>query len=461
MHSSIQNNVKNKLILIALASIFTGLALPAHAGNDKELAQIRDEIKQMRAAYEARMQELENRLAKAQAQNEQLEGKLAQVATGQKEQAEKVANTEQKVAAIKPAPVKEGMPNEFNPAIAMNLTATYANLSQDPKAYRLQGFMPLGDEVGPGARSFNLGESELTFSANVDPHFAGQLTFSLKPEGGAEVEEAFVETRGLEHGLKVKAGRFLSGVGYLNSVHAHAWDFVDAPLTYQAFWGGQYKNEGLQLKWLAPFDRYVEFGLEVGNGSAYSEGRNKNSLGEAALFVHAGDDWGDNASWRVGASWQKNDQISLNTGEVDLATGVERGLGRARTVTLDGVLKWAPGGNSTKTNFKLQGEYMRRTMLDFVDDNRKWQSGWYLQGVYQFMPEWRVGLRTERMNPGSVFALESFRPRKNSLMVDYSPSEFSRLRLQLAHDESKEGRGDRQIFLQYNMSLGAHAAHNF
>ena len=29
------------------------------------------------------------------------------------------------------------------------------------------------------------------------------------------------------------------------------------------------------------------------------------------------------------------------------------------------------------------------------------QSGWYLQGVYQFMPEWRVGLRTEQLDAGS------------------------------------------------------------
>jgi len=29
------------------------------------------------------------------------------------------------------------------------------------------------------------------------------------------------------------------------------------------------------------------------------------------------------------------------------------------------------------------------------------KSGWYVQGVYQFMPYWRVGLRTERLDPGT------------------------------------------------------------
>ena len=46
-------------------------------------------------------------------------------------------------------------------------------------------------------------------------------------------------------------------------------------------------------------------------------------------------------------------------------------------------------------------------------------------------------------------------------MVDDSWSEFSRLRLQYAHDKSMEGVTDNQVTLQYIMSLGAHGAHRF
>jgi hypothetical protein len=63
--------------------------------------------------------------------------------------------------------------NAFNPAISAILTGTYSNLSQDPSTYRRQGFLPAGDETGPGSRSFSLGESELTFSANADHLFKG------------------------------------------------------------------------------------------------------------------------------------------------------------------------------------------------------------------------------------------------------------------------------------------------
>ena len=154
---------------------------------------------------------------------------------------------------------------------------------------------------------------------------------------------------------------------------------------------------------------------------------------------------------------------------------------------LDGIYKWAPGGNATRQNLKVQGEYFRRTesgelafapgsVAAATGDYRSAQSGWYLQAVYQFMPMWRVGARYDRLdsgNPrigvianGSVLAddlpiLRSAKPSRSTVMVDYSLSEFSRFRLQLAADRSNPEATDRQLFLQYIMSLGAHGAHSF
>jgi hypothetical protein len=127
----------------------------------------------------------------------------------------------------------------------------------------------------------------------------------------------------------------------------------------------------------------------------------------------------------------------------------------------DGIYKWAPDGNSTQQNFKLQGEYFRRKESGILAggpdslDYASTQSGWYLQSVYQFAPGWRTGLRIDRLQS------ETYSPRRNSVMFDYSPSEFSRLRLQFAQDKSQSGATDNQIFLQYIMSMGAHAAHAF
>ena len=46
-------------------------------------------------------------------------------------------------------------------------------------------------------------------------------------------------------------------------------------------------------------------------------------------------------------------------------------------------------------------------------------------------------------------------------MLDWSPSEFSRLRAQFAWDEARLSGSDQQLFLQYLYSLGAHGAHKF
>ena len=46
-------------------------------------------------------------------------------------------------------------------------------------------------------------------------------------------------------------------------------------------------------------------------------------------------------------------------------------------------------------------------------------------------------------------------------MVDWSPSEFSRFRLQFNQDKSQIGITDNQVYLQYILSLGTHGAHKF
>jgi len=52
-------------------------------------------------------------------------------------------------------------------------------------------------------------------------------------------------------------------------------------------------------------------------------------------------------------------------------------------------------------------------------------------------------------------------PKRTTAMIDFSPSEFSRFRLQFARDEARFNEADNQIFLQYIMSLGTHGAHKF
>lgn len=449
--------LKTTVLSAALAAALFN-PLSAAAADDKELAAIRAQIKEMKDSYEARLQALEQRLQDAQA------------ATAQAQNAAQASQAPAPAPVAAPAPAAS---NAFNPNISLVLGGTYANLSQDPDKYRLQGFLPPKGEVGPGRRGFNLGESELTMAANIDPMFSGQLTFALSGEDTVGVEEAFVQTRTLASGLNVRAGRFLSSIGYLNNQHAHTWDFVDAPLAYQAFLGGQYKPDGLQAKWLAPTDTLIEVGAEIGSGGSFpGNARNKNGAGAGALYVHVGDDIGASGSWRAGLSLLHTGAANRDfeeLGELNTFSGT------SHVLIADAIYKWAPNGNPTQRNFKLQGEYFRRHENGELANAAasgsydSTQSGWYLQGVYQFMPNWRTGLRYDRLSSGTTAiglagafpSLDAYSPSRASVMLDYSPSEFSRLRLQFARDQSRPGVTDNQVFLQYIMSLGAHAAHSF
>ncbi|PWB58360.1 MAG: hypothetical protein C3F18_02760 [Nitrosomonadales bacterium] len=457
---------KRKLIASGI-SLMLGAPLSAFAAEDAEMLQIREEIKALRQSYEARIEALEQRLQRAEAMAGKAESRAAQAESAT---AQAASSTPSSAASA------------FNPAISLILSGTYASLSQDPADYRITGFIP-GGEIAPGTRGFSLAESELVVSASIDPDFYGHLTLALSPENTLGVEEAAIQTTTLGHGLTAKAGRFYSGIGYLNEQHPHSWDFVDAPLAYKAFLGRQYGNDGVQLKWVAPADTFLELGAEAGRGSNFPGSElNRNGIGSYALFAHLGDDIGTGHSWRAGISWLHNTAKARAFDDLDNAGNmISNSLdGSSKLWLADFVWKWAPDGNPAQRNFKLQGEYFRRqesgdltfdtAVTNSIDRYSATQSGWYLQGVYQFMPHWRAGLRADRLDSGTVdygafnsayLSAPDYSPSRNSLMVDYSPSEYSRLRLQLARDKSRQGVTGNQIFLQYIMSLGAHGAHKF
>src|SRR6266571_3138266 len=216
----------------------------------------------------------------------------------------------------------------------------------------------------------------------------------------------------LGRGFTVKGGRFRSAIGYQNPIHQHAWDFQDAPLAYKAFLGGRLNDDGVQLKWVAPSELLVELGSELGRGRSFpATDPNKNGAGAWTLFGHVGGDFGASTAWRAGLSHLRTSPRERTFDDVDTSGNpvTQSFTGSSRLWIADFVMKWAPDGNSTITNFKLQGEYFRRSEsgeLNFNNamsgDYASRQSGWYLQGVYQFMPQWRVGYRYDSLNAGST-----------------------------------------------------------
>jgi len=442
-----------KIIACAVALAFQ-LPSAAQANDSDEMEKLRAEIQQMKQSYESRIQALESRLQQTE------------VVAGQ---ADKKAE-----AATVQASARPTSSNALNPDISLILSGTYADRSKDSN-FHISDFQA-GGEIGPGTRGFNLGESELGVYANIDPNFYGGLNLALAPDNTVGVEEAFIQTTSLPYGVTIKAGRFFSSIGYLNEQHAHTWDFVDNPLAYQAFLGNQFGADGVQAKWVAPTDTFLELGAEYG-----SAGRDKNGGGAGSIFGHVGGDVGISNNWRAGLSYLSVSPQDRTSQDQDAAGAyvTNNFTGNSKVWVADFVWKWAPNGNATNTSLKVQGEYLHRSeygdlIYDVNTANASGrysasQSGWYLQSVYKFMPHWRTGLRYDRLNSGSVdyglnasnLANTGYDPQRFTLMLDYTPSEFSRIRLQFARDESRKEATDNQVFIQYQMSLGAHGAHKY
>jgi len=416
-----------------------------------EVADLRQMLAEMRDDYESRIADLEKRLDRAERSARS---------------AERDADEAMEIAEQTAIDLTSGAssPNTFNPAIGAVLVAKFADI--DVGWEQIPGFIP-GGELGPGSSGFSLGESELNMNADIDSRFFGNLTLALEDEDGATevaVEEAWIQTTGIGNGVTLRGGRYFSGIGYLNSFHRHADDFGDRPLPYQAFFGGQYIPDGAQIRWVAPSALLLEFGAELNWGSGGSGA----SPDDWTLFGKVGGDLGVSHSWQFGFSYLASDVVGRGGEDVGAAPD-EVFTGDSDITGLDFVWKWAPDGNSTVRNIKIQGEYFSRdengTFASLPYDGD--QDGWYLQGIWQFRQGWRLGYRHDEVEAdnGPLFAgtiLED--PGRNSsrdsLMLDWSLSEFSRFRLQLTEDRVLS-ISDSQFLLQYIMSLGAHGAHQF
>jgi len=441
-------------------------AVLAQDGQGADLEALREEIRSMRAEYEARIADLEARLDAA-------ESAAARSATD--------AASADAVVVAPAAPVQSqqtvsvARDSSFNPALGVTFQGQAWSFENDPEAYQIPGF-PLGGEAGPAPEGFSLAETEVSISANVDDKFTAMLNAPIVIEDGdthVELEEAWVETLALPAGLALRMGRFFSAIGYLNSRHFHAWDFADQPLVYQAFLGNQYLDDGLQARWLAPTDFYLEVSAEALRGDRYpAAGAAHSGIGARTLSVKTGGDVGLSNSWLLGLAWLGADAEGREAGGED---DPYLFAGESDLLIADFIWKWAPNGNWRQQNFTFQAEYLWRSEQgDYTPPDGMsgpWdvdQSGWYIQAVYQPFPRWRFGARYDHLSsddPGpwwndTLLDPGTSDPSRFSLMADWSNSEFSRLRFQYNRD-SATATADDQFGLQYIFSIGAHGAHSF
>ena len=116
--------LRKKILAAAVAAAFV-VPASVFAADDAEIKKVREEIETIKDDYETRVRQLEQRLEKA----------------------EQGAGTARPAVPAQSAPASA---NAFNPAISLILGGQFNNLQRDPETYQIGGFIPGGDEIGPG-----------------------------------------------------------------------------------------------------------------------------------------------------------------------------------------------------------------------------------------------------------------------------------------------------------------------
>ncbi|MCC5857998.1 MAG: zinc-regulated TonB-dependent outer membrane receptor [Ectothiorhodospiraceae bacterium] len=393
----------------------------------------------------------------------------------------------------------------FNPAISVILDGVYQN------TFSGEAHGPAGFDDGHGhghghghdhglEDGFNLRETEIAFSATVDRYFDALAVLAVDGDH-VEVEEAYITTRSLPAGLQLKAGKFLSDIGYINRQHPHDWQFVDRPLVSEYLFGDHGLQEtGVQLSWLAPTPFYSRLGLEVlqgsssgvanhigsGNHTVLGYGGDPGTGGPERLRWRADNGLDDASGPRLVTAFAKfapdlgyshAAQFGLSGGysrswqnlEAHSSGRLETWDGDAWFAGLDAVYKYDSGRAYGHGDWVVQAEYFYRAIdvdyasREFTDGSTlepqaagdtfsgtAKQDGAYLQTIYGFAPRWNAGLRAEALGltndslvpDRSRGRFESFGTSyRYAAQVSFMPTEFSRIRLQVNHTDFADDNG--------------------
>ncbi|MBD1390865.1 hypothetical protein IC617_15640 [Neiella sp. HB171785] len=383
--------------------------------------------------------------------------------------------------------------------------------SRDEDFTGISGLPIDGDHASGPQDGFWLDHSELALSGAADDMIYGKMTVVLEDHDGdteVELEEAFIQTMGLPHGLAIRAGRFMSNVGYLNAKHTHTDYYADRPIAYRGLLGRHYYDDGVRLNWVAPTDFYLEFGVEAFKGGQFPAASG-DTVGSHVVYSKIGDDISESLSWQGGLAWMKtdvdpdhcsshdhghddehdeHDEHEEHHDDHDEHEEHEAGPafcefdGDKDFYVADFVLKWAPGGNYKYQSVTWQTEWIKvdedgAVFHEEHDDHEEeeheehgeWEAfdadntGWYTSLVYQWSPHWAAGVRYSEIDADDAYAEEGFdSPKAYDFMLQYNFSHFSLLRFQYTRDESQaDGVEDNVFTLQYTTAIGDHGAHMF
>jgi hypothetical protein len=319
------------------------------------------------------------------------------------------------------------------------------------------------DRDGSSDTGLELVETEIAFVGPVNPYASAEAYLGIHGVDQVEIEEAkLIVERGLPGGLGLTVGRMLLDFGQLNTVHAHAYPFLDRPLVHQEMFGEDGALDvAARLDWIAPIDA-VTLRATAGilRGDAFLGGHEHDAGGGAnpdttsaeadaapeigfsgrlELFAEPADD----VSFRVGGS--------VLTGEHDPDESA-----RALWTSVDGKVRWDLGpARSLVANAEAAFGSLDGTVEHAASD--PW--GWFGSLDFRMSRRWNVGSfvegTSERFEDGVTTT-------RTGAFVGFALLEETTLfRLIARTTDPDEGESTNEVILQTLFGLGPHRPHRY
>lgn len=302
----------------------------------------------------------------------------------------------------------------------------------------------------------DLREAELQFYSDVDPYTKLNVLMSIGSEytsdgttvsqsWGIEPEEVFAESNAVE-GVTFKIGKFKAAMGKHNTLHTHAFMFIDAPMANTTLLGGEGLNDnGVSAAILIPTSWFNEFTIQYLRGKGENDEFNSPNPASGVGLAHWKNliDVTDDLTMELGLSYAQGDNSFL---EKTTLTGA------------DLTFKWRPSVGGKYSSIVWATEYLQRQQKQpgVTDDTGKGLASWV---QYQFAERWSASYRYDNL-------IEVDTTERNSVGLNYTPSEFASYRFEYNQTRGPLVNADNEntekaILLQANFTIGAHPAHTY
>ncbi len=302
--------------------------------------------------------------------------------------------------------------------------------------------------------SLEMAESEVGFSAAVDPYARADFFLSFGQQG-VDLEEGYLTFHSLPAGFLVKGGKMRTPFGKVNTFHRHVLPWVDRPLVTHHLVGGEegISDAGFLVSHLlpAPGGLFLEAtgGVFRGDSEGVFEAARRSDVSVVAHLKGYGD-LTENSNFELGLSYARGHNGLPIAGNGAARTFVTNLYG------IDATYRWKPLRRAVYRSVVGRSEFIWSQRREAGGLRNAF--GFFASAEYQFAKRWFAGFRfdnSERPQAGNL------RDSGVSAILTYWPSEFSQIRAQYRFTDYFEGLHSNELLFQFQFSVGAHGAHPF